>query len=92
MESGVELTAQPPLAPMEQLLRLGASRYGDEVWQADTWRVPARLIASASHVDLHFRLNDVRLPVRRVGLDINPGWLPWLGRVVTFHYGSGLEP
>jgi hypothetical protein len=90
-ECGVELAKQP-LAPMEQLLRLGASRYGDEVWQADIWRIPARLIASASHIDLHFRLNDARLPVRRVGLDLNPGWLPWLGRVVTFHYGSGLEP
>jgi hypothetical protein len=27
---------------------------------------------------------DVR--VRRSGLDIDPGWVPWLGRVVRFHY------
>ena len=26
------------------------------------------------------------VPVRLAGLDINPGWLPWLGRVVQFHY------
>lgn len=92
MKNGVELAQQPPLAAMEQLLRLGASRYGDEAWQSSSWRIPARLIASPSHIDLHFRPNDVRLPLRRVGLDINPGWLPWLGRVVKFHYGSGLEP
>ncbi|MBI1904702.1 MAG: hypothetical protein HYS20_00425 [Rhodocyclales bacterium] len=92
MKNGTELAQQPPLAAMEQLLRLGASRYGDEAWQNSSWRIPARLIASPSHIDLHFRPNDVRLTVRRVGLDINPGWLPWLGRVVTFHYGSRLEP
>lgn len=92
MGSGAELAQQPPLAPMNPLLRLGAGRYGDEVWQAGTWQIPARLIANASHIDLHIGLNDARLAVRRVGLDINPGWLPWLGQVVSFHYGSGLEP
>ena len=91
LKNGSALAQQPP-GQMDQLLRLGENRYGAEVWQAATWQLPARLIASASHVDLHFRLNDVRLPVRRTGLDINPGWLPWLGRVVTFHYGSGREP
>ncbi len=92
MKNGAMLTQQPPLATMEQITRLGASRYGDAVWQAKTWQIPARLIADSSHVNLHFRLNDACLSVRRVGLDINPGWVPWLGRVVTFHYGSGLEP
>lgn len=92
LDNVAALIQQPPPAQMDQLLRLGENRYGAEVWQAATWQLPARLIASASHLDLHFRLNDARLPVRRAGLDINPGWLPWLGRVVTFHYGSGLEP
>ncbi len=92
MENGATLAQQPPLATMDPLIRLGASRYGDAVWQAKTWQIPARLIADSSHVNLHFRLNDAQLAVRRVGLDITPGWTPWLGRVVTFHYGSGLEP
>ena len=26
------------------------------------------------------------LDIRRAGLDIDPGWLPWLGRVVRFRY------
>jgi hypothetical protein len=47
---------------------------------------PARVIASASHWDIYFPLSSVRLDVRLVGWDINPGWLPWLGRVVAFHY------
>jgi hypothetical protein len=38
-------------------------------------------------VTLPLREADVR--IRRVGLDIDPGWVPWLGvhgRVVRFHY------
>jgi hypothetical protein len=47
---------------------------------------PARLSITPTHCDLHFRLQDADLRVRRVGLDIDPGWLPWFGRVVSFHY------
>jgi hypothetical protein len=43
-------------------------------------------VSDSTHVDLHAALHAVRLPVRLAGLDVNPGWLPWLGRVVTFHY------
>jgi hypothetical protein len=28
----------------------------------------------------------VDIEVRRAGLDLDPGWVPWLGRVVTFGY------
>jgi hypothetical protein len=35
-------------------------------------------------VSLPLELADIR--VRRVGLDLDPGWLPWFGRVVRFHY------
>jgi hypothetical protein len=86
------LGALPPCAWEEACLRLGADRHGAEVWTAATFAVPARVVATASHVDAQFRAGDARLAVRRGGLDVDPGWLPWLGRVVRFHYGSGLEP
>ena len=47
---------------------------------------PGRIGLTATHVDIHFRLADADLQVRRLGLDIDPGWLPWFGRVVGFHY------
>lgn len=47
---------------------------------------PARVMATASHWDIYFPLASVRLEVRLAGWDINPGWLPWLGRVINFHY------
>lgn len=92
LEDGAALQALPPCLDTRTLMRLGRQRYGAAVWRAESWRRPARVLATASHLDLHFRLQDVALAVRRCGLDLDPGWQPWLGRVVHFHYGSGLEP
>ena len=41
---------------------------------------------TTTHVDLRMNVNDVDIAVRIAGLDANPGWVPALGRVVTFHY------
>ncbi|MDM0011750.1 hypothetical protein QTH87_04795 [Variovorax sp. J22P168] len=49
---------------------------------------PGGLGLTPTHADLHFGIDAVDLRVRRIGLDIDPGWLPWFGRVVTFHYGD----
>lgn len=45
-----------------------------------------RLFVTPTHVDLVFRLDDISLPMRLAGLDIDPGWTPSLGRVVQFHF------
>ena len=45
-----------------------------------------RLILSSSHVDLVMEMSQISVPVRLAGLDANPGWVPELGRVVTFHF------
>lgn len=37
-------------------------------------------------MDIHLDLQSVDLDVRRAGLDIDPGWVPWLGSVVRFRY------
>lgn len=42
--------------------------------------------ATGAHVDLHLPLDAATAPVRIAGLDVDPGWVPELGRVVTFHY------
>lgn len=56
---------------------------------ADVVLRPATLAVTRTHVDLGFDLDRVDLRIRRVGLDLDPGWLPWFGRVVSFHYGPG---
>jgi len=55
---------------------------------ADLVRRPAHLALTPTHVDLHFDLAQADLRLRRAGLDLDPGWLPWLGRVVSFHYAQ----
>ncbi len=37
-------------------------------------------------VEVHLRLEDVDLGVRRAGLDLDPGFVPWLGAVVVIRY------
>lgn len=45
-----------------------------------------RVQSSATHVDVHMHLDEVTLPVRVLGLDASPGWVPALARVLTLHY------
>ena len=47
---------------------------------------------SATHLDVTFALAVSDIRVRRLGLDLDPGWVPWLGRVVRIHYHQLLSP
>ena len=52
-------------------------------------RVTARhteIYADPAWIEARFRLADVTTDVRRAGLDLDPGWIPWLGVVVRFTY------
>lgn len=47
---------------------------------------PGRVFATRTHVDVVLPLDAASLPVRRAGLDRDPGWVPELGRVVAYHF------
>ena len=49
-------------------------------------RRPARLDISRTEVVVSFDLAQLDIRLRRVALDVDPGWVPWLGRIVTFVY------
>jgi hypothetical protein len=34
----------------------------------------------------------VNIDIRLAGLDLNPGWLPWLGKIVQFHFTNSESP
>jgi len=77
----------PPLPAREHLLNLAGQLYSRHgIWQPDLLRLNARVHYTSSHVDLYASLQSVRMPVRLAGLDLDPCWLPWLGRVVAFTY------
>jgi hypothetical protein len=47
---------------------------------------PGRMASTRTHLDVVFDLEAADIRVRRAGLDLDPGWVPWLGRVVRYHY------
>ena len=49
-------------------------------------RRSGRLLIDNGWLELVFDLNDVDTQIRRAGLDLDPGFVPWLGKVVKIRY------
>jgi hypothetical protein len=49
-------------------------------------RRQAQVVADPGWLEIRFSLDDVSVEIRRSGLDIDPGYLAWLGVVVKFIY------
>ncbi len=47
---------------------------------------PGRLRMEPGWIELHLSLDQVDTAIRRLALDLDPGWLPWLGCVVRIVY------
>jgi hypothetical protein len=46
----------------------------------------ARVLADPGWIEIHFSLDDVETTLRRARLDLDPGFVPWLGVVLRFVY------
>jgi hypothetical protein len=46
----------------------------------------AEVVADPGWIELKFSLDDVSTEIRRAGLDLDPGYVPWLGVVLRFTY------
>lgn len=51
-------------------------------------RRPGWVSLSKTHVEVWMPLSEIDLRIRRAGLDIDPGWVPWLGQVIRFRYDA----
>ena len=70
-----------------RLAGLTKQRIGHQAfWPEGLIHRKARVHYDRTHIDVDFHSSSVSLEIRLAGLDVNPGWLPWLGRVVHFHY------
>jgi hypothetical protein len=47
---------------------------------------PSVILADPGWLEVRLRLDDVSVDIRRARLDLNPGYLPWLGITVVFVY------
>lgn len=82
----------PNLADIETTVTLLISRYLNRYANcglAGLINRPGRIVNTRTHLDVIFDQEQVDINIRRAGLDINPGWVSWLGRVVQYHYVSG---
>ena len=78
--------------PVEFLLRVWVLAVRRWCWR--TGRITVREIVARHGVfsvnrtdlDVSLPLDETEIRIRRIGLDLDPGWLPWFGRVVRFHY------
>lgn len=52
----------------------------------ETCRRHAEVIADPAWLEIRFSAEDADTRVRRAALDLDPGWLPWLGCIVRFVY------
>lgn len=87
LDTVTALGALPPLPYREEILSLTAQWLSPEdLWVPSLIRAPAEFSYTPGHFDLYLDNSQVRLELRLAGLDFNPGWLPWLGTVVTFHF------
>jgi hypothetical protein len=90
--AGIDGTA-PPTRPTAATRWLGALRrwlrQHAHISLEALVRRPGWIAVTPLHIDVFFRLADADMRLRRLGLDIDPGWLPWFGRVVAYHYGDG---
>ncbi len=82
----------PGIATIDDLVRVWCVAVRRWCWQ--NGKISVRDIVSRAgvfsvnrtDVDVSLPLDEADIRVRRVGLDLDPGWLPWFGRVVRFHY------
>lgn len=49
-------------------------------------RRPALVTLTPTHIDVFFRASEAEIRLRRAGLDLDPGWVSWLGRAVSYHF------
>jgi hypothetical protein len=82
--TALEATA---IALSEELrTRLGRPEEAARAVLLETCRRDATIVADPAWLEVRYALEDVDVRVRRAGLDLDPGWLPWLGCVVRFVY------
>jgi hypothetical protein len=66
--------------------RLGDDCTPDESLLIRTCGRTAEVVFSGHQIEIRLRTQELDIDVRRAGLDLDPGWLPWLGRFLRFAY------
>lgn len=82
----IGLAAGSVVAALRERLPALEPDRGDPALLLSVCRRHAVIQADPGWIDVDLRLDEVSVEVRRAGLDLDPGYLPWLGCVVRFRY------
>lgn len=88
------LTPRRDAAPIDFMVRAWTVAVRRWCWRtagvtaAEIVARPGVFSVNRTDLDISLPLDEADVRIRRAGLDLDPGWLPWFGRVVRFHYLS----
>ena len=85
--TGVEIATRD--APELEAWRVGLDRWlrrKARIGLSETVRRRGWIVADAERISVRFRLDHADIRLRRRALDIDPGWVPWLGLIVHYVY------
>jgi hypothetical protein len=89
------LALRPAISRGDDLLRVWLLAVRQWCWRNGRISVreivlrSGRVWLTRTDLDVTLPLDEAEIRIRRIGLDIDPGWVPWFGefgRVVRFHY------
>jgi hypothetical protein len=90
-------TGSAPVGPAEEA-ELGALAERVQAWLRERlglhpdeeldwlWRRRVSIVAEPGWIEAEFSLDDVDIRIRAAGLDLDPGFVWWLGAVVSYRY------
>jgi hypothetical protein len=71
---------------IDRLTARAAETGAGELDVSEIIRRPATIVSQTGWIEILLPSDTVSTDVRRAGLDLDPGWIPWLGSVVRFRY------
>ncbi len=83
---------QLPVLALEKLVRIWVLVLRRRVWRAArmNWaemaKRPGEINATRTYLEITMPQSALEVRARKAGFDLDPGWLPWLNKVVLFHY------
>ncbi|GAA6145678.1 hypothetical protein [Thalassolituus maritimus] len=72
-----------------QLSDISSALYPRELWHQELVTLRSDTLVTSEKIIVRADMSDANINARLQGLDINPGWLPWLGYSVQFQFEQG---
>lgn len=87
MEEKRFLAQTPGLDAASEILAYAEQRYGTfGFWSDSLLQKPVHVAFLRPEVTISYSMEAIDIELRKSGLDIDPGWVDWLGAMIRFRY------